>query len=774
VTERDNRLQTWFKYNFLNRLGKKTLDVFLQRSYERFSSDVLDAASAPVRLHILKLLVSKGPLPYTEIMYEAKMDPVRDAGKFVYHLKTLRKAGLVAIEKGTKKYSITDLGKMLVEFSRDLEEWVAVKRGRLFVRTSKMTIEEFDRTRIASSLVTEAGMPQSLADEVASEAEERLLRFGTTYLTAPLVRELVNTILVERKLEEYRHKLTRLGLPVNDVTILLKEAGRKHLDSAWVQQSAGAAVTEEYVLLNSLPRPLVDAHFTGQIHLEDAESWILKPSIFFHDPRPFLRKGLPRSTPPVSFETALGALLRLARITEGQAASEQVFDHINVLLAPFIQGVPTQRVQEAIRLFLSQLNWDGFSNSLPFRTTIGLDRTIPRSLEKSDAIATNGKKEGVYGDYADEAEELFRTVIDASMEIARNNLLVNPSVTVNLNRERLSEPDSLLSMTYDSSLKYSIPNYRIHDSEQTITVSSDGNAMVTDGTNIASGAMVGTVQVNLPRISYEATGKDERFLQGVQNAVDEAVKALEIRGQAIRERMREGLLPLLSWETDGSAYYGSQPMAEIGLLGLNEAVTHHTKKDVDAKDYLAFLRKTIEAAKRAILESDGPKLRIRVGLSPSPEASSRFASIDAEKYGFSTIVYQGSKRHPYYTDVPLIPLTQKIPLSSRAFLEGEAQKLLDGGTILPLLMGEKTETVGLARASQMLADSGVKHFTFSNMLSRCQFCYQVDNGVHAKCANCGSDKLTVVAKYAGRLSPLDLWTESRRRDVDRIPGYVFS
>ncbi len=708
-------------------------------------------------------------------MYEAKMDPVRDAGKFVYHLKTLRKAGLVAIEKGTKKYSITDLGKMLVEFSRDLEEWVAVKRGRLFVRTSKMTIEEFDRTRIASSLVTEAGMPQSLADEVASEAEERLLRFGTTYLTAPLVRELVNTILVERKLEEYRHKLTRLGLPVNDVTILLKEAGRKHLDSAWVQQSAGAAVTEEYVLLNSLPRPLVDAHFTGQIHLEDAESWILKPSIFFHDPRPFLRKGLPRSTPPVSFETALGALLRLARITEGQVASEQVFDHINVLLAPFIKGVPTQRIQEAIRLFLSQLNWDGFSNRIPFRTTIGLDRTIPSSLERSDAVAANGKKEGVYGDYAHEAEELFRTVIDASMEIARNNLLVNPSVTVNLNREGLSEPDSLLSTTYETSLKYSIPNYRIHDPEQTVTVSSDGNTIVTDGTNdIASGAMVGTVQVNLPRISYDATGKDERFLQGVQNGVDEAVKALEIRGQAVQERMREGLLPLFSWETDGSKYYGSQPMAEIGLLGLNEAVRHHTKKDVDVKDSLAFLKKIVEATRRAISENDNPKLRIRVGLLPSPEASSRFASIDAEKYGFSTIVYQGSKRHPYYTDVPLIPLTQKIPLSSRAFLEGEAQKLLDGGTILPLLMGEKPETAGLARASQLLADSGVKHFTFSNVLSRCQFCYQVDTGVHTKCANCGSDKLTIVAKYAGRLIPLDLWSESRRRDIDRITGYVFS
>ena len=747
----------------------------MQRSYERFSSDVLDAASAPVRLHILKLLVSKGPLPYTEIMYEAKMDPVRDAGKFVYHLKTLRKAGLVAIEKGTKKYSITDLGKILVEFSRDLEEWVAVKRGRLFVRTSKMTIEEFDRTRIASSLVTEAGMPQSLADEIASEAEERLLRFGTTYLTAPLVRELVNTILVERKLEEYRHKLTRLGLPVNDVTVLLREAGQKRLDSAWVQSSAGAAVTEEYVLLNSLPRPLVDAHFSGQIHLEDAESWILKPSVFSHDPRPFFRKGLPGSQPPISFESALGTLLRLARVTEGQVSEEQVLDHVNILLAPFVKGVPSQRVQEAVRLFLSQLNWEGFSNTLPSRSTIGLDRAAPNILGQSDAIGPNGKTEGKYADYAREAEELLRTMIDAAQEIAQDNPLVNPSITLRLDRNKLSEPDGLLSMAHETSLRYSIMNYLIQNPGESYTVSSDGCMFVTDSMgDVARGALVGTVQVNLPRIAYESAWKDERFLQGVTNAVDEAVRALEIRGQAIHERMREGLLPLLSWQTNGSTYYGSHPMAEISLLGLNEAVKHHIKKDVDNKDSLVFVKKIIETARRAISETDSRKLRIRVGLHPSPEASSRLAGIDSEKYGFSTIVYQGSKRYPYYTDMPAIPLTQKIPFSSRASIEGEVQRFLDGGSILPLLLGDKVETVGLTKASQLLAESGVKHFTFSRILSRCQSCYYVDTGVHAKCSRCDSDKLTIIAKYAGRLIPLDLWTEPRRRDLDRIAAYDFS
>src|SRR6266699_1440980 len=219
-------------------------------------------------------------------MYEVKLDPVRDAGKFVYHLKTLRKAGLVSIEKGTKKYSITELGKILVEFSRDLEEYIAVKRGRMFVRTSRMTIEEFDRTRIARSLVSEAGMPQTLADEVAAEAEDRLLKFGIVHLTAPLIRELVNMILIERKLEEYRHKLTRLGLPVNDVTVLLREA--------------------------------------GQMHLEDAASWILKPSIFFHETSLFFHRGTPATSPPSSLEDALESVLKIVRTAEREVSSEQV------------------------------------------------------------------------------------------------------------------------------------------------------------------------------------------------------------------------------------------------------------------------------------------------------------------------------------------------------------------------------------------------------------------------------------------------------------------
>jgi len=743
----------------------------VQKSYERFSSEVLDAASAPVRLHILKLLTSKGPLPYTEIMYEAKLDPVRDAGKFVYHLKTLRKGGLVAIEKGTKKYTITELGKILVDFSRDLEEYAAVKRGKLFVRTSKMTIEEFDRSKIARSLVNEAGMPQSIAGEIAAEAEERLLRFGTTYLTAPLVRELVNTILVERKLEEYRHKLTRLGLPVNDVTMLLRNAGQKHLDSGWVEKSAGSAVTGEYVLLQSLTKPLADAHLSGRIHLEETESWVLKPSQFFHGPRPFFHHGLPGSQPATSLESVLGAILKLVRVGEGQISGEQTFDHFNILLAPYIKGVPEQRVQESIRIFLQSLNWDGFSNIQPPEVTLGLDRYLPENLKNQPAIGPNGKKDGVYGDFSQEAEEILRTLLACVVEIFGRNPVVNPALILKLPRETLGDPDNLAMMAYETSAKLSVPNYLIQDQNDHSTVSSEGCVFSPKEAELdmVQGPIIGTVIVNLPRAAYEASGRDEKLFQNVQAAAEEAVEALALRSAAVKDRIKEGLLPLLAWETDGTPYYAPRrASAEVGLLGLSEAVKHHVHADLGEKDSVGFAKKMIEAVRKSVGDSEPEGLRVRVGLHPSRNASSRLAGIDAETFGFSTIKYQGLKKYPFYTDVPAVPLTQRMPFGARSGLEAEFQKLLDGGSILPLRLGPEAEASDLSSATRQLGKAGLRYFTYGALQYRCQQCFNVGSDATVKCGKCSSDRLTLLGRLGGRLTPVDLWPESRRKALDQM------
>src|SRR5207247_8389624 len=113
-----------------------------------------------------------------------------------------------------------------------------------------------------------------------------------------------------------------------------------------------------------------------------------------------------------------------------------------------------------------------------------------------------------------------------------------------------------------------------------------------------------------------------------------------------------------AWQADSGAYYDSRrTQGEIGLLGLAESVKYHTQNEIWEKSNIAFSRKIVEATRRAVAEADAREIRIRVGIHSSPQASARLASIDAEKFGFSTGVYQGSKKYPSYNDVPGIPRT---------------------------------------------------------------------------------------------------------------------
>ncbi len=271
---------------------------------------VLKAVSSPLRLQILNLLFDKSALSYTELMNQLKMNPSRDAGRFAYHLKFLLKADLVEADVEAKKYYLTDLGKMVLDVADRVEKKAVKPRGML-VRTSHLTVEEFDANKIANSLIKEAKVPAELAQKAAKEAEKRLVKSKTKYLTAPLIREIVNGILVEKGYEEYRHKLTRVGMPVHEVTTSL-ESKDEPADSATILAKAGQTVLGEYTLLNIFPRDISDAHLSGAIHIDNLGTWILKPDEISHDLRFFFQNGLKLDNPmqvsmepPINFESAL-------------------------------------------------------------------------------------------------------------------------------------------------------------------------------------------------------------------------------------------------------------------------------------------------------------------------------------------------------------------------------------------------------------------------------------------------------------------------------------
>src|SRR5256712_10796794 len=172
-------------------------------------------------------------------------------------------------------------------------------------------------------------------------------------------------------------------------------------------------------------------------------------------------------------------------------------------------------------------------------------------------------------------------------------------------------------------------------------------------------------------------------------------------------------------------------------MGLAEAVRHHARTELWEKTSLAFTKKIVESARRAVSEADARDIRVRIGLHSSPQASARLASIDAEKFGFSTVVYQGSKKYPYYNDVPGIPLTQKVSFATRASIEGELQRSFDGGSLLPVMVRPNVDSSALSKVSRELSEAGVRYFTFSSQNSRCQSCFHTSVRVRARCHNFG-------------------------------------
>ena len=379
----------------------------------RLGARVLKAVASTLRLSILRLLYEKGPLSYTEIMNVLKLSPSRDAGRFAYHLKTLTGMDLIEPDPESRKYVLTDMGKTIVEFADELDN--SALKKRLLVRTSRLAIENFDRNKIAESLVREADVPAETAQKVSREAEKRLLKLGAKYLTAPLIREFVNAILVEHGYEEYRHKLTRLGFPVYDVTLLMREMSTKGADVERVRAAAGSRVVEEYTLLNVLPRDVADAHISGSLNLNELGSWILKTSAVMHDARVFLKNGLaPRNDamrasagPPKNLMSALSLVADALRLASAEVTSEQTLDYFNFFFAPFAKGLSKEEVKEGLRLFLGSVNL-----AVPTGTSLGLETVLPEFLAGVEAVGPSGRPAGVYADYVDESRLVASLVLE--------------------------------------------------------------------------------------------------------------------------------------------------------------------------------------------------------------------------------------------------------------------------------------------------------------------------------------------------------------------------
>ena len=309
----------------------------------------------------------------------------------------------------------------------------------LKVRTSKKEFEAFDINKIIDALTNETGIDKETAQKIGNDIEKEVKKFNLNYLTAPMIRELVNAKLIEYGLEEYRQKHTRLGIPVYDIKKLIDKGSRENANLMHNPESIHKWIADEtmkqYALLEVFPKHIADAHMSGDIHLHDLEYAAIRPVCCQHDLRGFFLNGLKVdgtgnhtsvSKPAKHAEVAIQHAAKVLSAAQCEMSGGQSIDEFNIWLAPYMKGLSYDRVKQLMQMFIYEMNQmyvarggqSLVNDELIFvKDNEGLriykiGELVDEFMEKyNDNIIIKGDTELIY---LDEKEELYTTSVNVN------------------------------------------------------------------------------------------------------------------------------------------------------------------------------------------------------------------------------------------------------------------------------------------------------------------------------------------------------------------------
>lgn len=533
-------------------------------------SDIFKALGFPIRVQILKIL-EKNPLRYSELMRTVRLDRFSDAGKFAYHLSKLMENGLVEYRPENKIYSITMLGKDVLNLSMSFFESLRRKENVLLVRRTDSSIELFERKRIEECLVREAGMEQETAETIALEIEERLYSMGVKYLTAPLIREYVNAILLEKKMENYRHRLTRLGIPVHDVSELIS---LKRSVNAVVSE-AGEEVMRQYAFLIKLPREIGDAHLSGIVNINHLANFMFKPD------------------ESISSLTSLSLFKTHSFIPVSESPSS---------------------FKQATWRLVDELNNSSLdANSIIIDVN---DIELVKELLLSTAIS-RGKWNIVL---TKEYEPLVLELLKKLEKMADKIVLSNISLSLVEYSKKVFEEE-----TADKLAKYlSAGGALILSNSPNTTPTHHFSILMGHVEDYVRSGLLGSISLNLPLMLEKASFDRDAFWEALDETVSRIMDAFKLKRESLRSIIDNRKIPPLSNTVNGDAYF----ITERGWTVIELTSLYDTAEKIsnsqDISDNVSEAERIFKKVNEIVSKNAGKNHRSIISLVSHGEAVQRF------------------------------------------------------------------------------------------------------------------------------------------------------
>jgi ribonucleoside-triphosphate reductase len=291
---------------------------------------------------------------------------------------------------------------------------------------------------------------------------------------------------------------------------------------------------------------------------------------------------------------------------------------------------------------------------------------------------------------------------------------------------------------------------------------------------------IDNVIINLPRLSYEAEGKETRFFELLDEQLEMALRALEIKYRTLKQRAGEQLLPFLAQEADGDRYFRLENASRlISFVGLNETIESFFGKALHEDDKtLGFAEKIVKYLSHNVQRyAKKPETRASLAMVPDADAAKRLAELDLEKCGWAKVRARGTREQPFYTDLVAVPLEVDVSWKERLSIEEKFHKLTPGGhlAIIQLADSEQDPNELLSATKEIVGTHAVGLYAFNRHLAYCACCQKTFYGILSRCPSCGSvNMLHEFSRVSAKYSPSSFWFPAQRSALSKRTSYMLT
>lgn len=552
--------------------------------------------------------------------------------------------------------------------------------------------------------------------------------------------------------------------------------------------SNSGAVTANYWLSEIYDEEIAEAHRNADIHIHDLSmltgycaGWSLKQLI---------KEGLGgitgkiTSAPAAHLSVLCNQMVNFLGIMQNEWAGAQAFSSFDTYLAPFVKvdHLSYPEVKKCIEAFVYGVNTPSrWGTQAPF-SNITLDWTVPNDLAELPAVVGGKEMDFKYKDCKAEMDMINKAFIETMIEGDANGRgFQYPIPTYSITNDFDWSDTENNRLLFEMTSKYGTPyfsNYINSDMEP-----SDVRSMCCRlrldlrelrkktggffGSGESTGS-VGVVTINMPRIAYLSSSKDD-FYKRLNRMMDIAARSLKIKRGVISKLLNEGLYPYTK------RYLGSfdNHFSTIGLIGMNEVGLNANwlRADMTSKKTQEFTKEVLNHMRERLSDYQ-EQYGDLYNLEATPAESTTYRLAKHDKKRWPKIRTAGNEGDvPYYTNSSHLPVGYTADIFDALDIQDELQTLYTSGTVFHAFLGEKLpDWKAAAKLVRTIAENyKLPYYTLSPTYSICKEHGYLAGEVKS-CPHCGA-KTEIYSRITGYYRPVQNWNDGKLQEYANRKEY---